>query len=211
MFHNTCFVCSKTKNEANQGHIRVPDSPHIDNLCLYHITPFYKMRHLFYTCLYNLHHLKHLLRHCLPFFPFINLRLRLSKLLHSFQLFLCIIKPDMRVNIHRNADIRMPHQVLQRLRIHPGLRHIGTVSMSAYMWRNVRHVSITVYIDIEIMLHLYINVNCPKIKRQQTHIYCPVFISKCLPTRNFYYLPCNHFCLFTCKEQNRFSNVFRLN
>ena len=48
-----------------------------------------------------LNYLKHLLRHRFLLL-LLNLRLRLFEVFHSFQFFLCIIKADMRVHIHRD-------------------------------------------------------------------------------------------------------------
>ena len=42
------------------------------------------------------------------------------------------------IHIHRNADVRMPHEVLQGLLIHSRFCHIGAISMAAYMWSDVR-------------------------------------------------------------------------
>ena len=47
-------------------------------------------------------------------------------------------KTDMRVHIHSNTNIRMPHKVLQGLWIHSRFCHIGAISMAAYMWSDVR-------------------------------------------------------------------------
>ena len=44
------------------------------------------------------------------------------------------------VHIHRNRYIRMPHEVLQCLRIHSRFCHIGTIGMSAYMRCDIRHL-----------------------------------------------------------------------
>ena len=47
----------------------------------------------------------------------------------------------MGVNIQRYADVRMPHDILQRLWIHSGFRHIGTKSVSAYMRSYFGHLN----------------------------------------------------------------------
>ena len=85
-----------------------------------------------------LNYLKHFLRHRFLFLLF-NLRLRFSKLFHPFQFFLSVIESDMRVHIHCDRYIRMPHEVLQRLRIHSRFCHIRAIGVSAYMWSNVWH------------------------------------------------------------------------
>ena len=59
---------------------------------------------------------------------------------YSKQLCLCVIELHMGVNIQRYADVRMTHDILQRLWIHSGFRHIGTKSVSAYMRCNVWHL-----------------------------------------------------------------------
>lgn len=51
-----------------------------------------------------------------------------------------ILQSQMRVGIHRYADVRMAHQVLQRLRIHPRSCHVRAVGVAAYMRRNRRHL-----------------------------------------------------------------------
>ena len=51
-----------------------------------------------------------------------------------------IIQSQMRVGIHRYADVRMAHQVLQRLRIHPRPCHVRAVGVASYMRRNRRHL-----------------------------------------------------------------------
>lgn len=46
----------------------------------------------------------------------------------------------MHIGVHRHTDVRMPHQVLQCLRIHARLCHIGTVGVSAYVWCDIGHL-----------------------------------------------------------------------
>ena len=46
-----------------------------------------------------------------------------------FRLFI----PKVRIHIHCRRHFRMPHQILQRLRIHPSPSHISTISMPAHM------------------------------------------------------------------------------
>lgn len=58
---------------------------------------------------------------------------------HLLQFLRCIIKSDMGINIQGYPDIGMPHQILQCLRIHPGLCHVGAISVTAYMRSDVWH------------------------------------------------------------------------
>ena len=53
-----------------------------------------------------------------------------------FRLFI----PKVRIHIHGRRHFRVPHQILQRLRIHSCSGHIGTVGMPAHMRRNPRHL-----------------------------------------------------------------------
>ena len=92
-------------------------------------------RHLFSI----LNYLKHLLRHRFLFL-LLNLCLRLPKLFHSLQFFLSIIESDMRVHIHCDRYIRMPHEVLQCLRIHSRFCHIRAIGVSAYVRCNIWHL-----------------------------------------------------------------------
>lgn len=85
----------------------------------------------------NLNYFKHFLRYRFYIVFLFYLCLCLSELFHPFQFFLGIIKPDMCVDIHRHADIRMSHEVLQCLWIHSRFRHIGTIGMSTYMRSDV--------------------------------------------------------------------------
>lgn len=107
-------------------------------------------------------YLKHLLRHWF-FVLLFNLRLYLPKLFHPFQFFLGIIKPNMRVHIHGNTNIRMPHEVLQGLRIHSRFRHIRTIRVSAYMRRDVWHLhSVNVIVSADHMIETMLSVHCHK-------------------------------------------------
>lgn len=44
------------------------------------------------------------------------------------------------VCIQRHPDVAVPHQVLQRLRVHARFRHIAAVGVAADMRRDVRHL-----------------------------------------------------------------------
>ena len=48
----------------------------------------------------------------------------------------------MSIDIKRGSDVRMSHEILKRFRIHPGLRHVGTVGMAAYMRCNLGHLKL---------------------------------------------------------------------
>ena len=71
-------------------------------------------------------------------------------LLHAVKLFGGILQPQVGVSVERDADIAVAHQVLQRLRIHPGLGLIAAVGMAADVRGDVRHldpVDIVVALD----------------------------------------------------------------
>ena len=44
----------------------------------------------------------------------------------------------MGVDVQRHADVRMPHDILQRFGVHTALCHIGAEGMSAHMGRDLR-------------------------------------------------------------------------
>lgn len=46
----------------------------------------------------------------------------------------------MRVGIQRDSDIAMPHQVLERLGVHAGLRHVAAAGVGADVGRDIRHL-----------------------------------------------------------------------
>ena len=46
----------------------------------------------------------------------------------------------MGVDVHRHADIAVPHQVLERFRVHPGLGLVAAVGVAADMRGDVRHL-----------------------------------------------------------------------
>ena len=50
--------------------------------------------------------------------------------LHPGHLRSCVLQPQMCVYVHRDAYVRMPHQVLQRLRIHPCFRLVTAIGVS---------------------------------------------------------------------------------
>ena len=70
----------------------------------------------------------------------VKFRSRAVYLRQSPQFIFRILKSQMRVGIHRYADVRMTHQVLQRLRIHPSPCHVRAVGVAAYMRRKRRHL-----------------------------------------------------------------------
>ena len=109
-----------------------------------------------------LNYLKHLLRHRFLILLF-NLRLCLSKLFHPFQFFLSIIESDMRVHVHCDLYIRMPHEVLQRLWIHSRFCHIRAIGMSAYMRCNIWHLHpVDVIVSADHMIETMLPVHCHK-------------------------------------------------
>ena len=52
----------------------------------------------------------------------------------------------------------MSHEILKRFRIHPGLRHVGTVGMAAYMRCNFGHLKL---VDGIILVHYVLKVMIP--------------------------------------------------
>ena len=64
----------------------------------------------------------------------------------------------MRIGVESDADIRMSHQVLKHLRVHPGLRHIGAVGVTAHMRRDLRKLHA---INAIILLHRMLEVLLP--------------------------------------------------
>ena len=131
------------------------------NLCKYKIknAPAQKPERYHSSILY---YFKHLLRHRFLIFLF-NLCLCFPKFFHPFQFFLGIIESDMRVHIHRDRNIRMSHEVLQRLWIHSRFRHIGAIGMSAHMRRNVRHLHpVDIIVSANHMIESMLPVHCNK-------------------------------------------------
>ena len=61
------------------------------------------------------------------------------QLLHPSNFLKCVLQAQMRVRVHRHADVAVTHKVLERLRVHACPRLNAAVSMAAYMGRNVRH------------------------------------------------------------------------
>ena len=115
-------------------------------------------RHLFSI----LNYLKHLLRHRFLFL-LLNLRLCFPKLFHPFQFFLSIIESDMRVHIHCNRYIRMPHEVLQCLGIHSRFCHIRAIGVSAYVRCNIWHLySVNVIVSANHMIKAVLPMHCNK-------------------------------------------------
>lgn len=58
----------------------------------------------------------------------------------SFHLFLNVFKAYMRISVQRHANIRVPHNLLQRLRVHARLCHIGAKCMTADMRCHLWHI-----------------------------------------------------------------------
>ena len=111
---------------------------------------------------YPSNHFKHLLRHRFLFLP-LNLRLCFPKLFHPLQFFFSIIESDMRVHIHCDRYIRMPHEVLQRLGIHSRFCHIRTIRVSAYMRCDVWHLHpVDVIVSADHMIESVLPMHCHK-------------------------------------------------
>ena len=58
---------------------------------------------------------------------------------HANNFITCIFKFDVRISVHRNTDIGMAHQVLQRFRVHAG-GHIAAIGVAADVRRYARHL-----------------------------------------------------------------------
>ena len=52
---------------------------------------------------------------------------------HANNFITCIFKFDVRISVHCNTDVGMSHQVLQRLRVHAALCHVGAKCVPANM------------------------------------------------------------------------------
>lgn len=91
--------------------------------------------------LFSLHHPEHLLGHGLFVRGLLHLGSRSVQFLKPYHLVLGIFQSQMCVYVHRHADIRMPHQVLQGLWVHPGFRHVAAVGVTAYMGSDFRHLT----------------------------------------------------------------------
>ena len=67
----------------------------------------------------------------------------------------------MGVDIQGNADIGVPHQILQALNINPGLLHVGAEGVAENMGRHRRHV---IAMNLPILLlhltHVVFQVHC---------------------------------------------------
>ena len=50
---------------------------------------------------------------------------------HFPKLFGRVLQTEMRIGVHRHANLTVPHQILERLRVHAGLRHVAAISVSA--------------------------------------------------------------------------------
>ena len=103
---------------------------------------------------------EHLLRYWFDVILLLDLCLCFPEFLHSSQFFLCIIETYVCVHIHRDADVRMSHQVLERLRIHACLGLIGAIGVPAHMRRDVGHlhpvdIIVPAYHMIESMLPVH--------------------------------------------------------
>lgn len=67
----------------------------------------------------------------------------------------------MGINIQCYSNIRMPHQILQGFRIHPGSCTIAAVCMPAYMWCHFGHLhTINLIVFLNDMLKIFFPVQC---------------------------------------------------
>ena len=51
--------------------------------------------------------------------------------LHFPKLFGRVLQSEMRIGVHRHANLTVPHQILERLRVHAGLSHVAAISVAA--------------------------------------------------------------------------------
>lgn len=84
--------------------------------------------------------LEHLLAYRLFAYYLLDFLLGRLKFFKPDHFILGIIKSKVRVNIHCNRNVRMPHKVLQCLWVHSCSRHIATVCMPTNMRRDIRHL-----------------------------------------------------------------------
>ena len=87
-----------------------------------------------------LYYFKHILPHRLLAVGLVHFFSRLFQFFHANHLILRIVQSQMSVGIHRNSDIGMSHQILERLWIHTSLCLVTAVSMSANVRRDLRHL-----------------------------------------------------------------------
>lgn len=117
---------------------------------------------------------------------------------YFFHLFLNIFKSYMSIGVRRHADIRVPHNLLQRLWVHARLCHIGAKGMTADMGRHLWHI---IFVQI-----------------QKAHF--PVYHGFCLWlfavlndfSKTLFHLVCHrHNCKLSCKYARtcfRWTSVF---
>lgn len=90
---------------------------------------------------------------------------------HANNFITCIFKFDVRISVHRNTDIGVSHQVLQRFRVHAALCHIGAKCMPAHMGRDFGKLNLVSPI---ILFQCIMKIFFP-VKR---HFRLPVFVQK---------------------------------
>ena len=66
--------------------------------------------------------------------------------LHLLKFFLRILKSNMGVNIKCHGNIRMPHEVLQCLRIHARFRHVTDGSQCYQLFHSNKHLQSFMFI-----------------------------------------------------------------
>lgn len=77
----------------------------------------------------------------LPVHPLL-LRPGVFNLAHPVQLFAGVIEAQVGVRVHRHTYIRMPHQVLQRLRVHALARHVGAIGVPTHVRGDIRKLNL---------------------------------------------------------------------
>ena len=69
------------------------------------------------------------------------------QVLHPPQLIRGILQAKMHVGIQHDSDIAIPHQVLERSRIHARISHIATVGMAADVGNDLRYLYSEIFLD----------------------------------------------------------------
>ena len=77
---------------------------------------------------------------------------------HAIDFVFSVIQINVSIGVEGDANIRVSHQILQRLRIHSGISHVGTISVPANMRRYQRHLHL---IDTVVLLSNMLEVVLP--------------------------------------------------
>ena len=120
----------------------------------------------------------------------------------------------MRVHIHCDRYIRMPHEVLQFLGIHSRFCHIAAIGVSAYMRRDVWHLHpINVIVSADHVVESVLPVHCYKghsiviVKQESTVAINGFFHFGSIPVLD----DClKHLCHILCDRQPLFRHLFLL-